>query len=249
MKFLLLVFLLGLHLVARPAAFDSQTLAQLLPLARSGQAEAQYHLGMLYNNGMGGAVQDSAQAFEWFSKSAAGGDPLAAYKVGCYYAGQFPGTVAPDEAQALGHKLVAARAGYALAQHDVALAYQRAGDPAAAGQWWEQAAAQGFAPAVYALSSWHHAGGRIPMAYTYFKLSQRVARGQISAKAQEALDRMAEKMSPQELIEAEFRVATWLASPSELTRAARAPAARIEALLKAATPAADAADARPGPLK
>ena len=50
-------------------------------------------LGMMHNNGMGKNQQDPKQAFEWFQKSTASGDPLGAYKLGCYYGGQGAGIV------------------------------------------------------------------------------------------------------------------------------------------------------------
>ncbi len=79
---------------------------------------------MLFNNGIG-VAQDNRRAFALFQAAAEAGDPLAAYKVGCYHAGQFPGVVPQDEEQALRYKLVAAEAGYSLAQVDVANIYMR----------------------------------------------------------------------------------------------------------------------------
>ena len=111
-------------------------------LANGGNAEAQYHVGMFFNNGMGGMTRDSRVAFEWFRKADAGGDPLGAYKVGCYYAGQFPGTVDVDEDKALTHKLIAARAGYSRAQHDVGIIYFVRKDYAEAERWWTLAGAK-----------------------------------------------------------------------------------------------------------
>src|SRR4051812_292680 len=67
-------------------------------LAKDGNPEAQYDIGMMYNNGLG-VSQDPAKAFEWFRKAADAGEPLASYKVGCYYAGQF-GVVEMDLAKA-----------------------------------------------------------------------------------------------------------------------------------------------------
>ena len=86
----------------------------MLALANKGDAEAQYHVGMMYNNGIG-TQQDTKQAFEWFQKSASADDPLGAYKLGCYYAGQGAGVVEADPNEALKYKLIAAKAGYSLA--------------------------------------------------------------------------------------------------------------------------------------
>ena len=90
MKFITLLVALLLASITSAATFDQNTLEQVMVLANRGNAEAQYHVGMMHNNGVGGASKDPKLAFDWFLKSAAGKDPLGAYKLGCYYAGQFP---------------------------------------------------------------------------------------------------------------------------------------------------------------
>ncbi len=68
---------------AMPAhASDADTFNAMVALANKGNAEAQYHVGMMYNNGIG-TQQDTKQAFEWFQKATAANDPLGAYKLGC----------------------------------------------------------------------------------------------------------------------------------------------------------------------
>ena len=103
-----LLTMLGGCMSALQAAADRRD-ERIHALANGGNAEAQYHVGMFFNNGMGGMTRDPRVAFEWFGKAAAGGDALGAYKVGCHYAGQFPGTVEVDQEKALTHKLVAAK--------------------------------------------------------------------------------------------------------------------------------------------
>ena len=120
--------------------------------ASAGNAEARYHLGMLYNNGIL-VAKDPKRAFALFRDSAAAGDPLGHYKVGCYYAGQFgEDIVATDKRLALQHKLVAATAGYRLAQLDVANFYTGEKDYARALPWYEAAGRQGDPQALYNLS-------------------------------------------------------------------------------------------------
>src|SRR5712671_2637865 len=128
MKLTALVFSFLLFFAMPAKANDADTLKAMVALANKGDAEAQYHVGMMYNNGIG-TQQDPRQAFEWFQKSTASNDPLGAYKLGCYYAGQFAGVVPSDSNEALKYKLVTAKAGYALAQHDVAILYERQGNP------------------------------------------------------------------------------------------------------------------------
>lgn len=81
------------------------------------------------------------------------GDPLAAYKLGCYYDGQGAGLVAQDAGQALKYKLIAAQAGYALAQQDVATLYAREGDVQSGLEWLEKSAAQGWSGGLMTLAS------------------------------------------------------------------------------------------------
>ena len=81
------------------------------------------------------------------------GDPLAAYKLGCYYDDQGAGLVAKDAGQALKYKLIAAQAGYALAQQDVAALYAREGDVQSGLEWLEKSAAQGWSGGLMTLAS------------------------------------------------------------------------------------------------
>src|ERR1700709_294353 len=100
MKFIALVFS-SLLIFSMPAhANDADTFNAMVALADKGDAEAQYHVGMMYNNGIG-TQRDLRHAFEWFEKSAASGDPLGAYKLGCYYDGQGAGIVTTDSNEAL----------------------------------------------------------------------------------------------------------------------------------------------------
>ena len=129
--------LMGLSFFSLPArANEVGTFNAMVALANKGDAEAQYHVGMMYNNGIG-TQRDIKQAFEWFQKATASNDPLGAYKLGCYYDGQGEGVVANDINEALKYKLIAAKAGYTLAQHDVALLYAKQENFEEAMKWWK----------------------------------------------------------------------------------------------------------------
>lgn len=127
-------------------------ISSLEQLADAGSAEAFYHLGMAYHTGSGVTV-DQKRALGAFEKAAAMGDPLASYKMGCYYDGQGAGLVAQDAEQALKYKLIAAQAGYALAQQDVASLYARKGDMPTALLWLEKSAAQGWSDGLKVMAS------------------------------------------------------------------------------------------------
>lgn len=229
MKFIAAIVscLLMLSLPAR--ASDADTLKAMVVLASKGDAEAQYHVGMMYNNGIG-TQRDLKQAFEWFQKSAAGNDPLGAYKLGCYYDGQGADVVATDPKEALKYKLVAAKAGYDLAQHDVANHYARQDNPEEAMKWWKQAGDQGYPRALYSLSGAYFQGKGAPkdlsVAFAYYKLSNQAPRDKVNG--------MATVLSKPELESAEKLVSAWKPQPTALTlKAKRGFAAAEEHLRKA----------------
>jgi len=147
--------LLASIVFAVPACGQDALIPSLERLAALDNAEAIYHLGMAYQTGSG-VDANSAKALEAFRRGASLGDPLAAYKLGCFYDGQGGGLVEDDPVEALKHKLVAAQAGYALAQQDVAALFARNGDHRLALAWMEKGAAQGWPGALIALASMHN---------------------------------------------------------------------------------------------
>ena len=214
---LIALALLCLLMLAMPArANEADTFRAMVVLADKGDAEAQYHVGMMYNNGIG-TQRDLKQAFAWFQKSAASDHPLGAYKLGCYYDGQGEGVVASDATAALKYKLVAARAGYALAQHDVAGLYGRQDKPDEAIKWLKMAADQGYPMALYHLSGSHFQGKGTPkdlsLAYAYFKLS--------NVPPKDKVKDMATILSKTELAAAEKLVSEWKPQPTALTLKAK----------------------------
>lgn len=74
---------------AARAAFERGDMAAALkilePLAWSGDASAQYNLGVIYNNGQGGVARDMAKAVSWYDKSARQGNALAQLNLGILY--------------------------------------------------------------------------------------------------------------------------------------------------------------------
>jgi TPR repeat protein len=134
---------------------------EMLKLATEGQAEAEYHVGMFYNNGIGTPADPDA-AFAWFKKAADAGDPLGSFKLGCYYAGQFPSVVEIDRDTALKYKLVAAEQGYDLAQLDVGRHHYDQKDYPEAIRWWKAAAKQGEPSSLYHLSALYAQGKVVP---------------------------------------------------------------------------------------
>jgi uncharacterized protein len=237
MKFIALAFSCLLFFSIPAPADDVGLFNAMLALANKGDAEAQYHVGMMHNNGIG-TQQDPKQAFQWFQKSTASHDPLGAYKLGCYYAGQFAGVVEADPNEALKYKLISAKAGYSLAQHDVALLYAQQGNMEEAVKWMQMAADQGDDPALYKMSRVYRDGKGVPkdlsLAFAYFKLGLIMSQSELNADAKAVLDEMIAKMSDAELQKAQKMVADWKPQPTALTIKAKSGLAAAEELVQKA---------------
>lgn len=220
------MWLLVVALIANGACSggnNREMFSKMQSLAEKGNPEAQYHLGMMLNNGIG-IKKNPQEAFQWFSKSAESGDPLGAYKLGCYYAGQFEGVVPVDEEKVMRWKLVAANAGYSLAQCDIGNLSFKHGNVAEAIRWWELAGNQGYTQALYNLSVVYKEGKGVSKsnarAYAYFKLSKLAGEGTVNQQTQATLDEFQKSMSQSEMKEAENFVASWRPQVSPLTQKA-----------------------------
>lgn len=220
LRVLPLLALCVLPLSACADASDADTLRKLTAFAEQGSAAAQYNVGMFHNNGIGTA-KDPRTAFRWFEQAAAGGDALGHYKVGCYYAGQFPGAVEVDEAKALAAKTVAAEAGYSLAQGDVGNIYGKRSDWPQAVKWWAAAAEQGYAPAAYNLANAYQNGQGVPkdsvQALAQILIMQRQMPEPMRPRFAPRLEAIRSTLSPEQIAQAEVAAAAWQARPTPLT--------------------------------
>jgi len=206
---------------------------RLSALSESGNADVKYNLGMFLNNGIG-TQRDNKAAFRYFSEAADAGSVLASYKVGCYYAGQFPGVVPLDEQAALKFKLRAAEAGYDLAQLDLALRFVKQGDVASALIWWEKASRQANMPATAYLASYltrpdstHKAKGLALML---------ILKERMPNTSKELSDRLAAlqaELTDEQKQEAANIRASWLTGPTPVTVSAQAGMSAVPALLGA----------------
>lgn len=217
-------------------AQDSALIPSLERLAKTDNADAIYYLGMAYQTGSG-VAEDRSKALDAFRRAAALGQPLASYKLGCYYAGQGAGLVLPDARLALQHKLVAAEAGYALAQQDVAAHYGQSGDIATALGWLEKAAAQGWSGGLMTLASVYNGapGIKADPAKTaaYFKLF--LARSNPNKAQVEWFERFEQGLSPEDRKRADDIVRTYRPEPTTLTLKALSGQRAAEALVQAAS--------------
>ena len=239
MKSLALVLILMLS--GCTAVYDKALFEETLRYAEQGNPEAQYLVGMMYNNGMG-VRQDPRIALEWFRKATALGDPLGAFKLGCYYGGQFR-VVEIDMEKSFEYHLIAAKAGYALAQSTVGDMYfaQEQFDDAAT--WWKRAAEQGYPEALWRLGGLYQSGrGHIPqdhsLAYAYLKLARSAMEAHRDNPAalkrlDQMLDELTRTMSDKERENAEQVVVSWKPQPTVLTmRAKEAPTITVARILR-----------------
>ena len=81
---LLAAALLALGLNQAVWADDASDFRQTLQLAEQGNADAQYNLGVMYDNGQG-VRQDYAEAARWYRKAAEQGNAKAQYNLGSMY--------------------------------------------------------------------------------------------------------------------------------------------------------------------
>lgn len=204
-------------------------------LAKNGNPEAIYFLGMAYQTGSG-VAEDHAKALDAFRKAAELGDPLANYKLGCYYGGQGAGLLTLDPKLALKYKLVAAEAGYALAQQDVGVLYIAEGNPAAGLPWLKKSAAQGWSGGLMALASAYNGAAGTPKdaakTAAYFRLL--LMRSDASDEQRRWLDEFEKRLSPGERERAARIVRDYQPTPTPLTIKALSGQRAAEALVRSA---------------
>ena len=131
----------------------------LLPVAKRGDAFAQYNLGVMYAQGLG-IEKNEQEAVGWYQKAASQGYPEAQSNLGLMY--EFGRGVDVDYELAMNWYLKAAAQGYALAQHNIGSMYFNGNgvpkDDERASEWYRKAAEQGFALAQNALGAMYAKG-------------------------------------------------------------------------------------------
>ena len=94
-----------------------QALSEWQPLAQSGNARAQYALGLMHEYGRG-LQRDDVEAVNWYIRAAEQDHSDAQYRLGVLYENGWG--VTPDPSEAAHWYMKAARHGHAFAQHDLA---------------------------------------------------------------------------------------------------------------------------------
>ena len=90
------------------------------PLARAGNARAQFMMGTIFEQGLD-VAKDVAEASYWYRRAAEGGNPSAQYNLGIFY--QFGRGVPKDPAQAAIWLQRAAEQGHGRAQNNLSTFY------------------------------------------------------------------------------------------------------------------------------
>ncbi|MEW6690884.1 MAG: tetratricopeptide repeat protein [Pseudomonadota bacterium] len=105
---------------AAQAGDYATALREWQPLAGGGHRDAQFNLGLLYENGLG-VQRDAARAAQWYRRAAEQNDAVAAAYLAEMYAKGLG--VGRDDAEALRWYRQAAERGHAASQYNVGLFY------------------------------------------------------------------------------------------------------------------------------
>ena len=135
----------------------------LKPLAKSGNAKAQFNLGWMYLNGQG-VTEDPKEAMKWFQLAAKQGNASAQLNLGVMY--DFGNGVAQDYKEAMKWYQLSAKQGDALAQFNIGAMYSFGNgvpqDYKEAIKWWRLAAEQGDTSAQGSLGYVYQNGLGVP---------------------------------------------------------------------------------------
>ncbi len=182
--------------------------------ADQGDAGAQYNLGNMYANGEG-VPQDDAEAVRWFRLAAEQGHASAQFNLGFMYAN---GRGVPeDAAEAVRWYRLAAEQGHASAQFNLGLMYANGRgvpeDDAEAVRLYRLAAEQGLARAQFNLGVMYETGEGVPPSYVQAHMWHNLVASRTSGEqrdsAVEARDRVAGRMDPTQIADAQRLAREW----------------------------------------
>lgn len=182
------------------------------PLAQAGDPLAQHNLGVMYEQGLG-VAQNETVAYEWYKRAADQGNPQSTYNVGMM---AIEGRGVQQDA-AVGAQWVfrAAELGYPPAQHALGYIYLDGTgvepNPAEAIRWFTAAADGGMVDSQFNLGYLYETGLGVPpdaaAAYRWYSIA--AAAGDPQAAAQAA--RIGAAFSPEQRAAEDAAVANWLA--------------------------------------
>ncbi len=185
------------------------------PLARKGNAVAQYNLGAMYDKGQG-IAQNYTEAIKWYRKAADQGDIEAQYNMGGMY--QVGVGIEKDFKEAIKWYRKAADQGLAEAQYNVGFMYYQgqgvSRDYVTAAKWYGKAADQGLVQAQFNVGLMYDQGQGVSkdlvQAYQWFSLAaSRMPSGPSRDKVNNYLNTLRKKMAPAQVGQAEKLVREW----------------------------------------
>jgi TPR repeat protein len=196
---------------------DYATALQLIrPLAKRGDAAAQFSLGGMFDTGKG-VSQDPVQAAFWYRKAANQGAPLAQLSLGMmYYTGE---GLPQDYSMAAAWLRKAADQGNSEAQHALGVLYDNGNgvpkDSARAALWYRKAADQGDAEAQHSLGSMYFVGEGVPQDYVQAHMwlnlaASRASDAEVRKEMAMFRDHVAAKMTPAQIAEAQRLASEWV---------------------------------------
>lgn len=179
----------------------------LRPLAEQGVAQAQWRLGMIYLT----EQKNDAEAVKWFRKAADQDDDQGQWFLGNMY---FSGWgVRKDEVEAASWYRKAADKGHIDAQRTLGIIYITGQgvvpDHVEAAKWMRKAADQGDSTAQESLGLMYHRGDGVPQDYVLAHMWSILAVAQGAKGAAFVRDAAAEKMTPEQIGEAQRLAREW----------------------------------------
>ena len=185
-------------------------LREWAPLAKQGNADAQYNLGLMHEKGQG-VPQDDKEAVKWYRLAAQQGGADAQYNLGfMYHNGQ---GVPQHYKEAVKWYRLAAEQGYAAAQtglgvmSGLGVMYEYGqGVPQhhkKAMKWYRLAAKQGYAGAQYNLGLMYAKGQGVAQDNVYAHMWLDIAASSGDENAPEARDILEKQMTPSQLEKAQ----------------------------------------------
>ena len=177
--------------------------------AEQGHANAQDILGQAFRGGAGGVPQDHSKAVHWFRRAAEQGHAGAQHHLGLVYSrGE---GVPQDYGESVRWHRRAAEQGYADAQTTLGAAYVTGtGVPQDHGEsvrWFRRASEQGHANAQFFLGAAYLLGLGVPQDFVSAHMWLNIATAAGSAEARWARDSVAERMTREQIAEAQARAA------------------------------------------
>jgi len=205
----------------QPSQPESVAATDLKKRAENGDASAQFALGVRHESG-DGVPKDAVEAVKWYRLAAEQGDAKAQAALGALY---FVGEGVPkDAAEAVRWFRLAAEQGDAMAHYNLGVMYANGEgvpkDAAEAVKWYRLAAEQGDASAQYNLSGMYWRGQGVPQNYILAYHWANLAAAGGADNAPKRRDILAERMSPEQIAEAQrmsaaFQPKVWRAAQEQ----------------------------------